>query len=142
MHIKGLIIHIFCSCKYFWRSFLLASCFSLDELHYFLAYLSCIAAFPSWEYYRGIRASSWHNLCFLRSQYVFPRKENTEKFYLQWRQRKQGKTPLFESLMKGKEFSTTFFQTLHELKKEIKGMKRERHEGPSRISSHEEIPST
>ena len=40
--------------------------------------------------------------------------------------------------MKGKEFSKTLFQTLSELKGEIKEMKRERHEGPSRIFSHEE----
>ena len=34
------------------------------------------------------------------------------------------------------------FQTLYELKGEIKEMKRARHEGPSRISLHEESPSS
>ena len=31
---------------------------------------------------------------------------------------------------------------MHELKEEIKGMRRGRHENPSRISSHEDIPIT
>ena len=42
--------------------------------------------------------------------------------------------------MKGKEFSKNLFQTMHELKREIKGMRRERHENTSRIFSHEESP--
>ena len=44
--------------------------------------------------------------------------------------------------MKGKEFSKTLFQTMHELKIEIRGMRRERHEDPPRIIAHEEIPSS
>ena len=44
--------------------------------------------------------------------------------------------------IKGKEFSKTLFQTLYELKGEIKEMKQERHEGPSKIYLHEKIPSS
>ena len=54
---------------------------------------------------------------------------------------KKGKTPLSGG-MKGKDFSKTLFQTMHELKREIKGMRRERHEYPSRRFSHEEIPNS
>ena len=53
----------------------------------------------------------------------------------------KGKTPLFGG-MKGKEFSRLLLQTIHELKREIKGMRRERHEDPSRIFSHEESPNS
>ena len=50
----------------------------------------------------------------------------------------KAKTPL-SGRMKGKEFSKTLFQTMHELKREIRGMRRERHEDPSRFS-YEENP--
>ena len=43
----------------------------------------------------------------------------------------KGKTPLSRGI-KGEEFSKTIFQTMHELKRGMRGMRRERHEGPSR----------
>ena len=44
--------------------------------------------------------------------------------------------------MKGKEFSKTLFQTMHELKSEIRGRRRESHENPARRIAHEESPSS
>ena len=47
-----------------------------------------------------------------------------------------GKTPLSRR-MKGREFSKNLFQTMHEMKREISGMRRERHADPSRIFLYE-----
>ena len=49
--------------------------------------------------------------------------------------RDKGKSPLFGE-MEGKDFSE-LLQTMHELKIDIKGMRRERHEYPSIIFAHE-----
>ena len=55
--------------------------------------------------------------------------------------REKGKSPLFGE-MEGKNFSEILLQAMHDLKREIKGMRRKRHEGPSRIFSHEESSSS
>ena len=44
--------------------------------------------------------------------------------------------------MKGKEFSKTLFQTMHEMKSEIRGMRNERHENILERFAHEESPSS
>ena len=52
--------------------------------------------------------------------------------------RDKGKSPLFGE-MEGMKFLELLLQTMQELKREIKGMGRERHENPSRRFTHEEI---
>ena len=56
-----------------------------------------------------------------------------EKYY----RRDKGKSPFFGE-MEGKKFSELLLQTMHELKREIKGMRREIHENSSRRCAHEE----
>ena len=74
----------------------------------------------------------------LEIQHLNPRGEKRHKKKIGYTEEKEdkGQTPL-SGRMKGKEFAKILFQTLHVLKREIKEMKRERHEGPSRIYVHE-----
>ena len=55
--------------------------------------------------------------------------------------RDKGKTPLFGE-MEGKNFLELLLQTMHELNREIKGMRREIHEDTSIIFTHEESSSS
>ena len=57
------------------------------------------------------------------------RKEKTHR-------RDKGNSPLFGE-MEGKRFLELILRTMHEIKREIKGMRRERHEDPSRRFAHE-----
>ena len=68
------------------------------------------------------------------------RKKKKNIYYTNEKEDK-GQTPLSRR-MKGKEFSKTLFQTMHEMKREIRGMRRERPEDPSKRISHEESPSS
>jgi len=54
--------------------------------------------------------------------------------------RDKGKSPLFGE-MEGKKFSVLLLQTMHEINREIRGMRRERHEDPSKRGAHEESSS-
>ena len=69
----------------------------------------------------------------------FEGKKRQKKFDYTNDKENKGKAPLFRE-MKGKDISRLLLQTMHELKREIKGMKRERHEGPSRRFSNEGTP--
>ena len=71
----------------------------------------------------------------------FKKKIHKKKIDYTKEKEEKGQT-LISGRMKGKEFSKTLFQTLHELKGEIKEIKRARHEGPSRRYLHEENPSS
>ena len=68
-------------------------------------------------------------------------KGQKKKIYYTEDKEDKGKTPLF-GRMKGEKFSKILFQAMHELKREIRGMRRERHADPSRRYSHEEKPSS